>query len=176
MAISKNEFFPEILFSKYTDSELRKEYSRLRSIARKRLERMGKSEFADTKTYLKNRNRFKQVKDIKNKTELSKMLADVYDFVSSKRSRITGLKEIRRESVETLHSHGYNFVTKENWKVFTDFMDDFQDQFARSYGSPTSDELNKWLGSELSKHRIPPDVLKNLFDQYLTERALKPAQ
>lgn len=168
MAISKNDFFPEILFSKYTDAELKKEYSRLRSIARKRLERMSTSEYSESQTYLKNKNLFVPVAQIRGKKQLAELLTSVEEFVSSRASSIRGLNAIRRESIETLHRHGYDFVNKENYKIFTDFMQDFSDKFARSYGSPTGDELKAFIQGR-SKRRVSPDELKAALDKYMED-------
>ena len=168
MAISKNDFFPEILFSKYTDAELRKEYSRLRSIARKRLERMSTSEYSESQTYLKHKNLFVPVAQIRGKKQLAELLTSVEEFVSSRKSSIRGLNAIRRQSIETLHRHGYDFVTKENYKIFTDFMQDFSDKFARSYGSPTGDELKAFIEGR-SKRRVSPEELKAALDKYMED-------
>ncbi len=166
MAISRNDFFPEILFSKYTDAELKKEYSRLRSIARKRLERMSRSEYAESQTYLRNKNLFVPVAQISSKKQLAELLTSVEEFVTSRASSIRGLNAIRRESIETLHRHGYDFVTKENYNIFTQFMQDFADKFARSYGSPTGDELKAFIQGR-SKRRVSPEELKAALDNYM---------
>ena len=106
-----------------TDRNLREEYSRLRSIAVKRLQRLGNSEWNDTDLYLRSKNKFKKLKDIKNERELRYLFSDLHYFLESPRSSVTGLDKIRRKSLDTLHAHGYEFVTKKNFREFGRFME-----------------------------------------------------
>lgn len=106
-----------------TERNLREEYSRLRSIAVKRLQRLGNSEWNDTDLYLRSKNKFKKLKDIKNERELRYLFSDLHYFLESPRSSVTGLDKIRRQSLDTLHAHGYEFVTKKNFREFSRFME-----------------------------------------------------
>ena len=106
-----------------TDRNLREEYSRLRSIAVKRIQRLGNSEWNDTDLYLRSKNKFKKLKDIKNERELRYLFSDLHYFLASPRSSVTGLDKIRRQSLDTLHAHGYKFVTKKNFIKFGRFME-----------------------------------------------------
>lgn len=106
-----------------TERNLREEYSRLRSIAVKRLQRLGNSEWNDTDLYLRSKNKFKKLKDIKNERELRYLFSDLHYFLESPRSLVTGLNKIRRQSLDTLNSHGYKFVTKQNFRKFGRFME-----------------------------------------------------
>lgn len=106
-----------------TERNLREEYSRLRSIAVKRLQRLGNSEWNDTDLYLRSKNKFKKLKDIKNERELRYLFSDLHYFLESPRSSVTGLDKIRRQSLDTLHTHGYEFVTKKNFRDFGRFME-----------------------------------------------------
>lgn len=125
-----------------TEKEARKEYSRLRSIARKRLERLEKSEFKESATYLNNKDRFTPLPEIKNIQELYKKLADVARFVKGERSKISGLKNERKKALETLKERGYGFINKDNFKAFTEFMDEMRAQkLAESYDSGDTYEL-----------------------------------
>ena len=101
-----------------TERNLREEYSRLRSIAVKRLHRLGTSEWNDTDLYLRSKSKFKKLKDIKNERELRYLFSDLHYFLASPRSSVTGLNKIRKQSLDTLHSHGYKFVTKKNFIKF----------------------------------------------------------
>lgn len=106
-----------------TERNLREEYSRLRSIAVKRLQRLGNSEWNDTDLYLRSKNKFKKLKDIKNERELRYLFSDLHYFLESPRSSVTGLDKIRKQSIDTLHQHGYDFVTKKNFRDFGRFME-----------------------------------------------------
>jgi hypothetical protein len=106
-----------------TDKQLRKEYSRLRSIARKRLERFTGTEWTDTQVYKLNAGVYKPLNEIKSDRELRHMFAGVARFVSSATGSVKGLENQRKEAVQTLNDRGYNFVTKENFRKFAEFME-----------------------------------------------------
>lgn len=106
-----------------TDKELRKEYSRLRSIARKRLERFEGTEWTDTQTYKAYKEGFKPIKDIKDERELRYQLTQVARFVTTETASVSGLEKQRKQAIETLNDRGYSFVNKKNYHKFTDFME-----------------------------------------------------
>lgn len=151
-----------------TEKQMRAEYSRLRSIARKRLERMGKSEFNDTKTFTKNNGQFVPVKELTT-DELMHKLSDVARFIQSKRSTVKGLKEERKKTIETLHDNGYLFVNKSNFKAFTDFMDDTRIEAQnKNYDSARIAEIFKTA----EQKNIPPDEISKNFDEWYNKREL----
>jgi Tfp pilus assembly protein PilO len=106
-----------------SDHDLRKEYSRLRSIARKRLERFDGTEWTDTQVYQLNKGVYKPLSEIKSNTELRHLFSDVSRYVTASTSSVSGLEKQRRQGVKTLNERGYDFVTKENYRRFADFME-----------------------------------------------------
>lgn len=106
-----------------SDRELRKEYSRLRSIARKRLDRFEGTEWTDTQVYQMNVGVYKPLEEIKTDRELRHIFSDVARFVMAETSSVSGLKKQRREAVKTLQDRGYKFVDKDNFRQFADFME-----------------------------------------------------
>ena len=106
-----------------TERELRKEYSRLRSIARKRLERFEGTEWTDTQVYKLNVGQYKPLKEIKSERELRHLFSQVARFVSSETGSVSGLEKQRNEAVQTLNERGYDFVTKDNFRKFAEFME-----------------------------------------------------
>lgn len=122
LTYSKETYTPEGLKS-LTDSELRKEYSRLRSIARKRLERFEGTEWTDSQVYRLNSGKYIPIKDISTARELRHLLVEVSKFVSSSTGSVSGLKEQRQKAIETLRDRGYDFVDKNNFKQFGEFME-----------------------------------------------------
>lgn len=115
------DYNPQGLKSK-PEKALRKEYSRLRSIARKRLERMSESEFVRTETYKYNANRFKQLPSISSLTELRHLLVDLSRFLLAEGGSITGQREIKYRSIERFHEKGFDFVNAENYFDWLDFL------------------------------------------------------
>lgn len=111
-----------------TSAELRKEYSRLRSIARKRLQRFEGTEWTDSQVYLYNKDRYKPLSQVRNDTEVRHLLSDVARFITANRGSVSGLNRARARTIETLQDRGYDFINKSNFKEFTDFM-----EYARMY-------------------------------------------
>jgi hypothetical protein len=106
-----------------TEKQLHKEYSRLRSIARKRLERFEGTEWTDTQVYQLNVGVYKPLKEIKSERELRHLFSQVAKFVMSDTGSVSGLEKQRQRAVETLNDRGYDFVTKENFRKFAEFME-----------------------------------------------------
>lgn len=106
-----------------TDKQLRKEYSRLRSIARKRLERFEGTEWTDTQVYKLNAGVYKPLKEIKSERELRHLFSGVARFVMSDTGSVSGLEKQRTGTVETLNDRGYDFVTTDNFRKFAEFME-----------------------------------------------------
>lgn len=163
-----------VMMSKYmTEKQMISEYSRLRSIARKRLERFVGTEWVDTQQYRMNAGRYKPVKEIKNKTELVALLSDVSRFVTARTGSVSGLQAQRRQSIQSLHEHGYAFVNRKNFKQFADFMEDWRTwDRNRIYDSARVAELYH----EAKKKQIPPDQLERDFEFWLEKNSLEALQ
>jgi hypothetical protein len=106
-----------------TDKQLRKEYSRLRSIARKRLERFEGTEWTDTQIYRLNAGVYKPLKEMTSERELRHLFSDVARFVNAEVSSVSTLEKQREKGVQTLNERGYDFVTKDNYRQFAEFME-----------------------------------------------------
>ena len=105
------------------DADLRKEYSRLRSIAQKRLQRFEGTEWTDTQVFKLNAGVYKPLDQIASDRELRHLFSDVAKFVSSDTGSVSGLKKQRERAVKTLNERGYDFVNKQNFRQFADFME-----------------------------------------------------
>ena len=116
-------YHPDALQNEYTEGELRKEYTRLRDIAQKRLKRLEASEFANTKTVRYNKDRFIPLREISGTGELTHLLSDLARFLTASRSTVSGQKSYRKKSVESLQEAGLTAVTEKNFLHFTDVMD-----------------------------------------------------
>lgn len=163
-----------VMMSKYmTEKQMISEYSRLRSIARKRLERFVGTEWVDTQQYRMNAERYKPVKEIKNKTELVALLSDVSRFVTARTGSVSGLQAQRRQSIQSLYEHGYTFVNRKNFKQFADFMEDWRTwDRNRLYDSARVANLYH----EAKKKQIAPDQLKRDFEFWLEKNSLEALQ
>lgn len=106
LAFEKNDsFYIPYQLKDIDPGELRKEYTRLRDIAQKRIKRLADSPFKDSDAYRYNVDRFKKIKDIKSESELRLLLADLSRFVNTESSTIKGQYAIMARRAETLSNN-----------------------------------------------------------------------
>ena len=149
-----------------TEAQMRKEYSYLRTIANKRLNRMENSEFSDSEIYLKNRYKFVSLKNITDADELAYRLYEVAKFVESRTSTITGQKIQRKEIINVMHEKGMYFINTENYKQFYDFMTKLRSMYGnRFYDSERAYE--SFVIAEAKK--LDPFEVYNSYDRYRKE-------
>lgn len=120
-----------------TDREIRKEYTRLRDIAQKRVKRLGESEFSRGKAYQRNKHGFLTLAQMTKDGSLmrgvfSDEIKKLVAFLSAKTSTVSGSREARQKSLESLRSHGYDFVDEGNIYDFGQFMEQFRAEYGRN--------------------------------------------
>lgn len=143
-------YYPEALRSgTLTPAEMRAHYSYLRKIANKRLQRFVGSEFEDAPSYIKNVGKFVPLSEINNERELMFKLYEVNKFVRARSSSVTGLKQIRNETIETFHDRGFTWINKGNIKQFGDYMEYMRTKYgARQFDSERAAELFGMIASD----------------------------
>lgn len=104
------------------EKQIREEYSRLRSIARKRLDRIRGTEWESSDIYHQNVGKFKPLSQI-SQSELPGYLDAVSRFVLAQRSSIKGLEQYRKASVENLQKQGFSFVNEKNYNEVVRFLE-----------------------------------------------------
>lgn len=136
---------------------LKSEYSRLRREAKQRLDRLGRSEFSWTRAYQDNVNRFKRLDQIKDPRELMRLTQEAARFVTARGSSASGQRGIRRDALDSLHAHGYDFVNTRNFRDFTNFMEDLRASgLDRLFYKSTADR----------EETADPDMLRDMFETY----------
>lgn len=150
----------------WTDSMVRREYSRLRDIAQKRLERLGRNE-PESYAYRANRGQYGPARGQETEA-LRQQLPQLAKFIAARTGSVTGIRAQRKKAVESLQSKGYNFVTKENLAAFGEFMEEFRSKrgAARSYG--TFEALELWEFAQAND--IDVERVKRNFANWLKER------
>lgn len=158
--------------SKDLNREVRKEYTKLRDIARKRLQRLEAAGYTDTEAYRRNVNHYPKLKDIKTKSELAQRLSDLSRFIASSQSTVSGIKEREQKVLERLHENQYSFVNESNLKDFGEFMEAYRDQMLdMEYDSGDAAEVY----SIVVKHKVDPEKVKEDFEYWIehVDEALK---
>lgn len=141
---TKDDYTPLALELTWDMKDVRKEYSRLRSIWRKRYERLLKSDYKDI-NLVKDRpiQRYKQLKDITSDREIYHLLSELATIIASDRTTVTGLKKQEKEQMQHINDvYGTELKTHEDLLNFGRFMEQIRD-FAsdRIYDSDFSVEL-----------------------------------
>lgn len=121
--------------------DLRKEYSRLRQVANKRLDRMKGTKYDKSQTYLRNAGKYGTIASIEKEAlkhakklspeaaqkyvdaHVAKKLADVYKFLTAKTGSIRGMQRVENEIIKTLNERGFNFINKKNIQQFGEYME-----------------------------------------------------
>ena len=146
------------------ESALRKEYTRLRKIANKRLARLQASKYKDTDLAKEYAGGFEILANV---ADLPRELTVLARFVASEKSSITGLKRIEKQSISTLHQHGYTVVNVGNVGQFGAFMEEMrQAGYSKLY---SSEFLANWWSEQGVSKRGNADKLKVEFDKYVTK-------
>lgn len=153
---SKDDYTPLALELTWDMKDVRKEYSRLRSIWRKRYERLLKSDYKDI-NLVKDRpiQRYKQLKDITSDREIYHLLSELATIIASDRTTVTGLKKQEKEQMQHINDvYGTELKTHEDLLNFGRYMEQLRD-FAsdRIYDSDFAVDLYS-DGEKLSTGKI----------------------
>lgn len=153
---TKDDYTPLALELTWDMKDVRKEYSRLRSIWRKRYERLLKSDYKDI-NLVKDRpiQRYKQLKYITSDREIYHLLSELGTIIASDITTVTGLKKREKEQMQHINDvYGTELKTHEELLNFGRFMEQLRD-FAsdRIYDSDFAVDLYS-EGEKLSANKL----------------------
>ena len=117
--------------SKTEVKALRQEYSRLRSIAEKRLVRLKASEFVESQIVKEFDGRFKTLKEMKAPFDLAYGLSNLRRFLGRKASTVTGQRETRQKAIETFHRHGFTGINEKNYDEMAELISAYRESHVR---------------------------------------------
>lgn len=150
--------------------EARAEYSRLRSAAVKRLQRLSGTEGERYSAYrMYGKEGFPSLPKNASASEVGRALADVYHFLEMKTSSIGSIRASQRNAIKTLNERGYGFINKGNIREFGEFMEAARQQKVASDnrgGSPVIVELYETV----KRLQIPPEQVQRRFSYWLSKR------
>ena len=126
---SKDDYTPLALELTWDMKDVRKEYSRLRSIWRKRYERLLKSDYKDINLVTDRPiQRYKQLKDITSDREIYHLLSELATIIESDRTTVTGLKKQEKEQMKHINDvYGTELKNHEDLLNFGRFMEQLRD-------------------------------------------------
>lgn len=155
------EYTPEALQSGIlSEKEIRDEYRRLRSIANKRIDRLGKAGYTNTQTYLRNVGAYKSPANY-TMAELQYKLYQISKFVSAKSSTVAGMRLIEKQTLEKLHEKDLGGI--KNLQDFGDFMDWAR---AKYKNSDFDSERAAEVYNESKRRRIDIEEIKKDYELY----------
>lgn len=126
---TKDDYTPLALELTWDMKDVRKEYSRLRAIWRKRYERLLKSDYKDINLVTDRPiQRYKQLKDITSDREIYHLLSELATIIGSDRTTVTGLKKREKEKMKHINDvYGTELKTHEDLLNFGSFMEQIRD-------------------------------------------------
>ena len=105
---------------------LRAEYTRMRDVAQKRIQRLIKSDFSQAKAVQERPEGFPKLKDIRPQ-DFPYAMNELYRFVAAKGSTVQGQKEIRTKTIETFAKHNVH-ITEEEYPEFIKILEQMRKQ------------------------------------------------
>lgn len=126
---TKDDYTPLALELTWEMKDVRKEYSRLRSIWRKRYERLLKSDYKDINLVTDRPiQRYKHLKDITSDREIYHLLSELSTIITSDRTTVTGLKKQEKQQMQHINDvYGTELKTHEDLLNFGCFMEQLRD-------------------------------------------------
>lgn len=146
--------------SRMSNSDVRKEYSRLRAIANKRIGRL-----QEQNLNLGDWWAFPKIKELQSESAIESALLDVSNFLRSERTTVTGQKQFLAEFKEDIAAMGYgNLVaTVEDIKKMIKFMEYMRESYTDALFD-SGDALD--VLEQAQRLKIPYDKVVKYYDQF----------
>lgn len=157
----------------YSDKLLRQEYTRLRDIAQKRLKRMeGKPEAEFVLS--QHPEGFPKLKDLSDRSELTRALADLRNFMTAKRSSISGIRNTIEETAASISETAGVEVPKEQLANFGKFINAVKKELGLKSGTyETQYVVNVWSDLQ-NKGKLSKNALKSAIERVVEDFANEP--
>lgn len=165
------QYTPAMVNRHMSEKEQRKEYSRLRSIAQKRLQRLKAAGLDYTYQYKNWKNEFPTLKQLGSKSNISAALSRVAGYVG-RNTTVTGVREDIAKELARLSERGFHGLTGEELYDFYDFMNQFEDEFSEyAYDSLKVMELYDAMKGDHSPEKAMEQFRKWMSDKESPERS-----
>lgn len=150
--MSLNRLQKAVVSGELSVPEIKTAYTSLRRTAMQRERRVGAAnivkEFGNT-----DREYFRKPSTLNTTADLLRELADVNRYLKSKRSTITGLKDLRKNVINSVQNMGFD-VDNENYPEFIKFMNWFKSsEYSMKYDSD-AEEVAEVFNSEKAKKSV----------------------
>lgn len=160
---------PQSIRAAYKDEDkdkalnaMKKEYSRLRSAAMKRLKRLEGAGYGNSQVAKYYTGKFPELRGMSRKEinfAITEMLVDVNRFLASDLSTVKGQTELRNQRILTLREYGYD-VDWTNFEYLTDVLDYIRDEYQDLFFD--SDQLIEEAIKYINEVINDPELMKKL--------------
>ena len=141
--------------------EMKREYTRMRDIAQKRIKRLAESEFTGSEAYKSHRQGFKKISDI-DRRDFAKEFSDLSKFISAKGGSVSGQRSIRQKTMQRFQEQGID-VNKSNYDYFIRVLNEMRSQ-KLVYGSDTAKETADLMMTLEQKGYSVDEIVTRLSD------------
>ena len=161
-------YYPEVAKAVFNSREALREYNRLRRLANARLAALARR--YPTSSIAREYKAGFPAAGKEDSRRIYLRLYQVAKFMQLKLASVTGMREYRRKSIETLHERGYDFVNESNFDAFTDYMEEVKTHEA--YSDYPSEEVVELFREAEEKNADPQEIARG-FERYLNEEGYR---
>lgn len=153
---------------KQPEKEVRAEYSRLRSVAIKRLQRLEKAGFMKLGMASTRVTSFKKLSEMEDSRSVRAALVDVYRFITSESSTVTGQRRIMDRTIRNFKFYGISNITRENFSSYIEYLTTLKEErdVQSIGGSPV---VIQYLAQVKTIDMVSDELVKD-FDRWLNLR------
>lgn len=170
MTDNAQEIFNQIRSYEFAEELFRKEYTQLRAMVNKRIQR------AKASGYQTNMGYFPKLKDIPHREAFAKELAQIREYAENPLSTARGRRERESDIVNVLQERGFENINRKNFKQFKNFMKAMENK----YKAETPDGKKKFYDSDkpaeffdsLEFNKQTETKIDDLMDMYETWKNL----
>lgn len=144
--------------------DLKKIYTELRDIARKRIKRAQAAGYGNNLVIRQGAKKIPKISEIRSEAELRYRIGETAMLLENPQSTLTGIQRLEDKKLATLQRHGYDFVNESNLADFGQFMEWVRANYAdKLYDSDTVAKLYKTV----TLGNFTVRAVKNMFDEYM---------
>ena len=145
---------------------IRKEYTRLKSIANKRIARLEKAGYAETDMVREYKGFFTSARGMST-DDIADIMPELSYFLESSLSTVKGMREYTRKQVQTLNDSGYDFVNEGNFQQWASFMDQVHEFFSDAWLYESVTIETKGQSTTDTIKQVKTRIVKEKFDQFI---------
>lgn len=154
---------------KFSEAFLRKEYTRQRDIAQKRLKRMEKAGVGDW-VLEQHPNGFPKLKELPDRDALVYALMKVSRFLAAERSSVSGIKRVAAETAASLTEQTERVITPSQLSNFGHFLNSMKKFMGIKEGTYDVKYVAEVWSDLKNKGKITKKQLNEALEAYMTDR------